>query len=53
MQANTEELNDNPYLEGMSKEEAFHTAQDELKKNSQPQQERPDWAAFILLDGIN
>lgn len=41
------------YLEGMSKEEAFHTAQDELKKASPSQQERPDWAAFIMLDGIN
>ena len=41
------------YLEGMSKEEAFHAAQDELRKNSPSQQERPDWAAFILLDGLN
>ena len=41
------------YLEGMSKEKAFHTAQDELRKDSLSQQERPDWAAFILLDGIN
>ena len=41
------------YLDGMSKEEAFHAAQNELRKNSQSQQERPDWAAFIILDGIN
>jgi CHAT domain-containing protein len=41
------------YLEGMSKEEAFHAAQDELKKASPSQQERPDWAAFIMLDGLN
>jgi CHAT domain-containing protein/lipopolysaccharide biosynthesis regulator YciM len=41
------------YLEGMSKEEAFHAAQDELRKNSPSQQERPDWAAFIMLDGLN
>ena len=40
------------YLNGMSKEEAFYTAQDELKKVSPSQQERPDWAAFIMLDGI-
>ena len=41
------------YLEGMSKQDAFHTAQDELRKASPSQQERPDWAAFIMLDGIN
>lgn len=41
------------YLEGMSKEKAFHAAQDELRKNSPSHQERPDWAAFILLDGLN
>ena len=41
------------YLEGMSKEEAFRAAQDELRKNSLPHQERPDWAAFIMLDGLN
>jgi CHAT domain-containing protein len=41
------------YLEGMSKEDAFHAAQDELRKNSPSQQERPDWAAFIMLDGLN
>ena len=41
------------YLEGMSKEKAFRTAQEELKKDCQPQQERPDWASFIMLDGLN
>ena len=41
------------YLEGMSKEDAFHAAQDELRKDCSPQQERPDWAAFVLLDGLN
>ena len=41
------------FLEGMSKEEAFHKAQDELRKDCSSQQERPDWAAFILLDGMN
>ena len=40
------------YLDGMSKEEAFHTAQDELRKNNLPLKERPDWAAFIMLDGL-
>lgn len=41
------------YLEGMSKESAFHAAQEELRKDCSPQQERPDWAAFIMLDGLN
>lgn len=41
------------FLEGMSKEEAFHKAQDELRKDCPSQQERPDWAAFILLDGLD
>ena len=40
------------YLEGMPKDKAFRTAQDELRKDSSTQQERPDWAAFIMLDGI-
>lgn len=41
------------YLEGMSKEEAFRIAQNELRKDNSSQQERPDWAAFIMLDGLN
>ena len=41
------------YLEGMPKNNAFRTAQDELRKDSSTQQERPDWAAFIMLDGLN
>ena len=41
------------YLEGMSKENAFRAAQDELRKYSQYHQERPDWASFIMLDGLN
>lgn len=41
------------YLDGMSKEKAFRTAQDELRRSCPPQQERPDWAAFIMLDGLN
>ena len=41
------------YLEGLPKEEAFYKAQEELRKDCPSQQERPDWAAFILLDGMN
>ena len=41
------------YLEGMSKQDAFHAAQDELRKDCSSHQERPDWAAFIMLDGVN
>lgn len=41
------------YLDGMSKEEAFHIAQDELRKECPSQQVRPDWASFIMLDGLN
>jgi CHAT domain-containing protein/lipopolysaccharide biosynthesis regulator YciM len=41
------------YLEGMSKENAFRAAQEELRKDSPYQQERPDWASFIMLDGLN
>ena len=40
------------YLEGMSKEKAFRAALDELRKDFSSQQERPDWASFIMLDGI-
>ena len=40
------------YLKGMSKEEAFHAAQDELRKDNSLQQDRPDWAAFIMMDGL-
>lgn len=41
------------YLEGMLKEDAFHAAQEELRRSCQSRQERPDWASFIMLDGIN
>ena len=41
------------YLDGMSKEEAFFAAQEELRKDNTSQQERPDWAAFVMLDGLN
>ena len=43
----------NHYLEGMPKEQAFRTAQSELRKESTLRQKKPDWAAFIMLDGIN
>lgn len=41
------------YLEGMLKEDAFHAAQEELRRSCQSRQERPDWASFIMMDGIN
>lgn len=41
------------YLQGMSKLEAFSKAREEVRKNSSPRQTRPDWAAFIMLDGIH
>ena len=41
------------YLNGMSKYDAFTTAREELRKTCPPRQNRPDWAAFIMLDGIN
>ena len=40
------------YLNGMSKLEAFTTAREELRKTCPPRQNKPDWAAFIMLDGI-
>ena len=42
----------NHYLEGMPKEQAFRTAQSELRKQSTVRQKKPDWAAFIMMDGI-
>ena len=42
----------NYYLKGMSKEQAFRLAQEELRKNSIANQKKPDWAAFVMLDGI-
>lgn len=41
------------YLSGMSKHDAFSKAREEVRKISSPRQTRPDWAAFIMLDGIN
>ena len=42
----------NHYLNGMSKEQAFRMAQTELRKLTDPSQNKPDWAAFVMLDGI-
>ena len=39
------------YLKGMSKEESFRQAREELRQKSEPGQVRPDWAAFVILDG--
>jgi CHAT domain-containing protein len=41
------------YLDGMSKYDAFSTARNELRKVCPPRQTKPDWAAFVMLDGIN
>ena len=41
------------YLEGMSKEKAFREAQNELRKVCPLYQTKPDWAAFVMLDGLN
>ena len=40
------------YLGGMSKYDAFSTARGDLKKISSSLQTKPDWAAFVMLDGI-
>ena len=40
------------YLNGMSKELSFRMAQEELKKRIGSRQNKPDWAAFVILDGI-
>ena len=39
------------YLGGKTKEEAFRLAREELRRKSQPGKIRPDWAAFVMLDG--
>lgn len=41
------------YLNGMSKYDAFAAARKKLKEECPPRQNKPDWAAFIMLDGIN
>jgi CHAT domain-containing protein len=40
------------FLDGMSKYDAFSTAREELRKVSSPRQIKPDWAAFVMLDGL-
>jgi CHAT domain-containing protein len=42
----------NHYLSGMPKEQAFRMAQAELRKLIDPGQSKPDWAAFVMLDGL-
>ncbi len=39
-------------LDGQPKEQAFRMAQEELRKQSTFRKKKPDWAAFIMLDGI-
>jgi tetratricopeptide (TPR) repeat protein/CHAT domain-containing protein len=39
------------YLGGKTKEESFRLAREELRRKSQPGKIRPDWAAFVILDG--
>ena len=42
----------NHYLSGMPKEQSFSMAQKELRELIGPGQDKPDWAAFVMLDGI-
>lgn len=42
----------NHYLSGMPKEQSFRMAQKELREIIDPGQDKPDWAAFVMLDGI-
>ena len=41
------------FLNGMTKYNAFSAAREKLRKECPPRQKKPDWAAFIMLDGIN
>ena len=41
------------YLDGMPKEQAFRKAQNLLRKQNTQNQKKPNWAAFVMLDGIN
>ncbi len=41
------------YLNGMTKYDAFTTAREKLRQNCPPRQNRPDWAAFIILDALD
>ena len=40
------------FLNGMTKYNAFSAAREKLRKECPPRQNKPDWAAFIMLDGI-
>ena len=42
----------NHYLSGMPKEQSFRMAQKELREMIGSGQNKPDWAAFVMLDGI-
>lgn len=42
----------NHYLSGIPKEQSFRMAQEELRKLIDSGQKRPDWAAFVMLDGL-
>ena len=42
----------NHYLSGMPKEQSFRMAQKELREMVGSGQNKPDWAAFVMLDGI-
>lgn len=41
------------FLNGMTKYEAFSKAREELRKAGSPRQAKPDWASFVMLDGLN
>ena len=41
------------YLNGMSKYDAFTIARDKLRAKYPSRKNKPDWAAFIMLDGVN
>lgn len=40
------------YLQGKRKEESFRLAQSELREKGSSNQSKPDWAAFVMLDGV-
>ena len=42
----------NHYLSGLPKEQSFRMAQKELREMIGPGQNKPDWAAFVMLDGF-
>ena len=40
------------FLSGMTKYNAFSAAREKMRKECPSRQNKPDWAAFIMLDGI-